>query len=116
MNDKTVFLDAYQRRVQLTEAIAEGAELSAVLLGQHVQQLERTVVELSATVSTLVALLTERSAIDRVELDAKVEAALDAVRAKGPQVMCTRCRRTLPARLTEITPEGPLCDVCAAMI
>jgi hypothetical protein len=108
------FLSAYQRRVQLTEAIAEGAELSTGLLGQHVQRLERGVAELTATVSTLVGLLADRSAIDRVELEAKVDAALDALRAEGPRVTCMRCRKTLPARLTEVTADGPVCDVCAA--
>jgi hypothetical protein len=107
------FLSAYQRRIQLTESMAIGTDLSVGLLGKHVQQLEQTVTELAATVSVLRALLVERAAIDPVELAAKVEAAVDTIRAAGPQVRCVRCGATVPARRTDVTADGPVCDRCA---
>jgi hypothetical protein len=111
-----VFLDRFQRRMIIDEALAEGASLEVGQLMQQLRQLRQSFNELTATVAVLADALAERGGIDPVELETRVNAALDAQRAVGPTEKCITCGRTVPAKLTNVTFEGAVCDVCAATV
>jgi hypothetical protein len=100
--------------------------------------------ELSVTVRMLVDMLVDAGVIERGALQARIEAELERVRKdptpmpdpwapkpppRGPaisgdpyrgdpraepMVTCSSCTRIVAERLTVITGDGVICDVCAA--
>ncbi|HEY1816433.1 MAG TPA: hypothetical protein VGG74_29005 [Kofleriaceae bacterium] len=114
MASSQVFLDKFQRRMIRDESLAEGASLEVGQLTLQVRQLRQTINELTATVAVLADALAERGGIDPVAFETRINAVLDAQRAVGPTEKCVKCGRTVPARLTNVTFEGAVCDVCQA--
>ena len=106
--------------------------------------LQQQVRDLSATVRMLVDLLVESGVVDRAALQTRIEVELDRHRKdptpipdpwapkpataspelsgdpyRGepraePMVTCAVCTRIVAERLTVITGDGVICDVCAA--
>jgi hypothetical protein len=115
---------------------------SKILVGPVEQR--RRIEELTATVQALVEMLADASLLDRELLRERVASRLEQNREQPapmpdpwtpvaaskrvelggdpyrevprgePTVMCGACTRMVAERLTVITAEGVICDVCAA--
>lgn len=79
------------------------------------QQIER----MAATIDVLTELLLETGAIDRAALTERVTARVNELekveaeaKARGPQTSCARCGAEVPAKNTQITETGTVCDRC----
>jgi hypothetical protein len=107
----------------IAASAAADAQYSIASTQTRMDALSREVIMLRTALTVLVQTLKDTKAVDDRLLDARLEAAIEEVfprpAAQAPQTppgdrlyTCLRCRRSVAAKTTTMTADGPMCERC----
>ncbi len=105
--------DAALDNLAQEQRVADG--LTTDVLGSMAQQiaaLRQEVARQNAALSTLTQLLMEKGVVNSAELKSRFDQAMASAQAQANVTACTRCRKQVDKRQTQITSSGAMCVAC----